>query len=114
MIQIYLSKNNFDAQKVQRFLKERKIPFQLMDLKKHKLGERELDIFIRAAGSVKKLVDRTDKKVLSHPVAHFDTESLIKEGLLQNPGFLVCPITRNGQKAMIGFDKDVLEAMVSE
>lgn len=112
MIQIYLSKNNFDAQKIQRYLKERKIPFQVMDLNKHKLGERELDVFIRAAGSVKKLVDRTDKKVLSHPVAHFDTESLIKEALLQKPTFLISPITRNGQKAMIGFDKDVLEALV--
>ena len=114
MIQIYLSKNNFDAQKVQRFLKERKIPFQIMDLKKHRLGERELDVFIRAAGSVKKLVDRADKKVLSHPVAHFDTESLIKEGLLQNPGFLISPLTRNGSKAMIGFDKEMLEALISE
>ena len=45
MIQIYLSKNNFDAQKAQRFFKERRIPVQVMDLKKHKLGQRELELF---------------------------------------------------------------------
>lgn len=114
MIQLYMTRNNFDSQKVQRFLKERKIPFQLMDLKKHKLGERELDLFIRAAGSAKKLVDRMDKKVLSLPLAHFDTESLIKEGLLAQPMCLVSPIVRNGNKVMIGFDADALAMLVKE
>lgn len=113
MIQLYASKNNFDAQKVQRFLKERKIPFQLMDLKKHKPGGRELDLFIKAAGSAKKLVDRTDKKVLSHPIAHFDTDSLVREALLENPLFLISPITRNGTRVMLGFDKEALEALIA-
>ena len=42
MIQLYISKKNFDAQKAERFFKERRVQVQVMDLKKHKLGEREL------------------------------------------------------------------------
>ena len=39
MIQLYISKKNFDAQKAERFFKERRVQVQVMDLKKHKLGE---------------------------------------------------------------------------
>ena len=37
-IQIYCGKKNFDVQKAERWFKERRIPFQTLDLKKHKLG----------------------------------------------------------------------------
>lgn len=114
MIQLYITRNNFDAQKVQRYLKERKIPFQLMNLKKHKPGQREMELFIKAAGGAKNLVDRKDKSVASLPLAHFDTESLIKEGLMESPMCLVSPITRNANKVVIGFDQDALEALIKD
>ena len=41
-IQIYVSKKNFDVQKAQRYFKERRISVQELDLKKHRLGEREV------------------------------------------------------------------------
>ena len=50
MIQIYISKKNFDLQKAQRFFKERRIQVQELDLKKHRLGERELQTLSRAGG----------------------------------------------------------------
>ena len=59
-IQIYCGKKNFDAQKAERYFKERRIPFQALDLKKHKLGEREIRMMISAIG-IEKLIDRDDK-----------------------------------------------------
>ncbi|MBR4331743.1 MAG: ArsC family transcriptional regulator, partial [Clostridia bacterium] len=56
-IQIYALKKNFDTQKAERFFKERRIPYQLLDLKKHKLGGRELALFARRIGA-QNLVDR--------------------------------------------------------
>lgn len=50
-IQLYAVKKNFDQQKAERFFKERRIPVQLMDMKKHKLGRRELENFARAVGA---------------------------------------------------------------
>ena len=38
MIQLYISKKNFDAQKAERFFKERRVQVQVMDLKKHQAG----------------------------------------------------------------------------
>ncbi len=110
-IQIYINKKNPDVLKAERFFKERRIPYQIMDLKKHKLGQKELDVFVRAIGA-KELVDREGKKALERPVAHMSTESLIIAELLADPSALRSPIVRNGSKATVGAAEDVWKAWV--
>ena len=99
-LQIYYVKKNPDILKVERYCKERKLPYQLIDLNKHKLGKREMELFASVAGA-KVLVDRSNKKALERPVAHMDSESLIIEALLDNPKALISPILRNGRKILI-------------
>ena len=108
-IQIYVGKKNPDVLKAERFFKERRIPYQMMDLKKHKIGRREMEVFVRAAGSAKELVDREGKKALERPVAHMSTDSLIVEALLNDPSALKTPIVRNGKLATVGYCPDVWE-----
>ena len=103
-IQIYAAKKNPDVLKAERFFKERRIPYQTMDLKKHKLGLRELQLFARAAGGAYQLVDRASTAALSHPVAHTDQEEIILGYLLERPEFLRTPIVRDGQRVVIGED----------
>ena len=103
-IQIYAAKKNPDVLKAERFFKERRIPYQMMDLKKHKLGLRELQLFARAAGGAYQLGDRTSTAVMSHPVAHTDQEEIILGYLLERPEFLRTPIVRDGQRVVIGED----------
>ena len=103
-IQIYASKKNPDVLKAERFFRERRIPYQLMDLKKHRLGRKELEVFAAAAG-VKALVDRSGKKALERPVAHMSTDSLIFDALLGDPSALVSPIVRNGSRVTVGADE---------
>ena len=105
-IQIYVNKKNPDVLKAERFFKERRIPYQLVDLKKHKLGQKELDTFVRAVGA-KALVDREGKKALERPVAHMSTDSLIVAELLNDPTALKTPIVRNGSKITVGADEAV-------
>ena len=105
-IQIYGNKKNPDVLKAERFFKERRIPYQLVDLKKHKLGQKEMDTFVRAVGA-KALVDREGKKALERPVAHMSTDSLIVEALLDDPSALKTPIVRNGSKITVGADEAV-------
>lgn len=102
---IYINKKNPDVLKAERFFKERRIPYQMMDLKKHKLGKKELELFVRAVGA-KGLVDREGKKALERPVAHMSTDSLIINELLLNPSALKSPIVRNGNKITIGADEE--------
>lgn len=112
-IQIYISKKNPDVLKAERFFKERRIPYQLLDLKKHKLGKKELDVFVNAAGA-KALVDREGKKALERPVAHMSTDSLIVAELLNDPAALVSPIVRNGSKVTVGADEAVWKEWVAQ
>ncbi len=95
---IYYIKRNFGVQKAERFFKERKIPFQLIDLKKSKLSMKELTLFKQSFKSAKVLVDRTNEDALSDIVAHTEDEDRIIEGLFQNPRFMRLPIIRNGRQ----------------
>ena len=106
-IQIYAAKKNPDVLKAERFFKERRIPYQTMDLKKHKLGRRELELFARAAGGAQALVDRSGQKALERPVAHMSSDSLILDALMDDPSALVSPIVRNGSKATVGAQEAV-------
>lgn len=103
-IMIYTLKRNFDVQKAERFFKERRIPYQLVDLKKHKLGQKELQLFIRRLGAVN-LVDKTPE-TLSLPIGHTDDVQYITEELLLYPSYLKTPIVRNGEKCTLGVDEN--------
>jgi len=103
-IQVYVYKRHFDVQRAERFLKERRIPFQTVDLKKHRLGMRELELFARPAGPMA-LVDTQQENVKSHPVAYTNDAGRILEYLLERPDFLRTPLIRDGQRTMIGFDE---------
>ena len=105
-IQIYSGKKNFDTQKAERYFRERRIPFQSMDLKKHRLGEREVRLMMNAVGP-EKLIDREDKKVKEHPACYYDREDLLIPAIQENPWLIRVPIVRNGNKMTIGYQPDI-------
>lgn len=110
---LYVYKRNFDTQKAERFLKERKIPFQVMDLKKHRLGMRELELFARKVGA-RGLMDLQNKTVKSHPAAHTPDEQAILAYLAESPQLLRSPILRDGQRVMVGFDPQELSLWLEQ
>ena len=112
-IQIYCAKKNPDVLKAERFFKERRIPYQLVDLKKHKPGPKELALFAQKAGAAA-LVDREGMKALERPVAHMTTESLILDELLKDPAALVSPIVRNGSKVTVGADEEAWKSWLEK
>ncbi|MBQ4552585.1 MAG: ArsC family transcriptional regulator [Clostridia bacterium] len=111
-LQLYALKKNFAVQKAERFFKERRVTVQFVDLKKHKMGLRELQLFARAAGGAYHLVDRDNVNAMSHPVAHTDNAEIILEYLLEKPEFLRTPIVRNGQKVVIGEDQAAWQKLI--
>lgn len=90
MIQLYISKKNFDAQKAERFFKERRVQVQVMDLKKHKLGERELQTMAKDVG-MQGLLDREDKRAKEHPACYCNIDSVIMTAIQENPWLLKSP-----------------------
>ena len=105
-IQIYSGKKNFDTQKAERYFKERRIPFQSMDLKKHRLGEREVRLMMSAVGP-EKLIDREDKKVKEHPACYYNQTEMLIQAILENPWLLKTPIVRNGNRITSGYRPEV-------
>ena len=112
-IQMYVSKKNFDVQKAERFFKERRITVQVMDLKKHKLGEREVQVMARAGG-LQALIDREDKKVKEHPACSYNQDSLLMSAILETPWLLKSPILRNGSKVTVGYAPDTWEEWIKQ
>ena len=109
-IQMYISKKNFDVQKAERFFKERRITVQVMDLKKHRLGARELETMARGAGGVQNLIDREDKKVKEHPACYYNRDELLLEAIPEAPVLLKSPIVRCGTKVTVGYCPDTWES----
>ena len=110
-IQIYCGKKNFDTQKAERFFKERRIPVQIMDLKKHPLGEREIRLMLQAVGP-ERLIDREDRKVREHPACYYNQESLLIPALGEAPWLLKTPIVRNGTRMTVGYQPEVWDSWI--
>lgn len=104
-IRIYFSKKNPDVLKAERFFKERRVPFVSVDLKKQKIGPRELKLFAQKSGAAA-LVDRSSPKALERPVAHYTGDDLILSALQEDPAALVSPIVRNENKVTVGVDEE--------
>lgn len=107
-IQIYAGKKNFDTQKAERYFKERRISFQSLDLKKHRLGEREIRMMISQIG-MENLLDREDRKVKEHPACYYDREEMLIPAIQENPWLLKTPIVRNGNSITTGYRPEIWE-----
>ena len=84
------------------------IPVQMMDLKKHLLGEREIRLMLQQIG-MEKLIDREDKKVKEHPACYYNQEALLIPAIQEAPWLLRSPLVRNGNKITVGYCPEVWE-----
>ncbi len=108
MIQIYFYKKNFDAQKAERWFKERRVPAQMVDLARVKLGRREIETFRRSVG-LSALVDREGTAWKECPARFAAGEDAVLDALAEDPRRLKLPIVRDGQRATVGYCPEVWE-----
>jgi arsenate reductase-like glutaredoxin family protein len=115
MIQIFGTNKNFDCKKAQMWFKERRIPFQFIDLKEKEMsaGEFEsvLQVMIRQTGSREAALEQmTDKKNKDYSSIAWLDESEKVSKLFENQQLLVQPVCRNGKdKASVGLNTKVWE-----
>lgn len=102
MIQIYYHKKNFDAQKAERWFRERRAQVQMIDLSRAKIGARELES-VRARVGLRAMID-TDSTAWKECPARFSAgDDMVFAALCENPMRLKLPIVRNGKLATVGF-----------
>jgi arsenate reductase len=107
-IQIFGKKNCSESRKAERWFKERRIPFQFIDLKEKGFSPKELETVARPIG-IENLLDRESKRFKEKGLA-FMSPSRIPQVLLDDALLTKTPVVRNGSQATLGFQPDVWKA----
>lgn len=105
-IQIFGVGKCFDTKKAERYFKERKIKYQLIDLNLKGLSKRELQSVIAAVG-LNNLFNEKSKDYERLNVAKLINSSVKEELLLNNPTLYKTPIVRNGKDATVGYAPEI-------
>ena len=106
-IQIWGTSKSFDTKKAERYFKERRISYQMIDLNKYGMSGREFDSVLRAVNGIDNLIDWD----LKHPdidlMRYMDSAQAKEDKVFDNPKLMRCPIVRNGSKATVGYCPDI-------
>jgi arsenate reductase len=104
-IQIFGRKDCSDSRKAERWFKERRIPFQFIDLKEKGFSPRELESVARPIG-YENLLDKESKRFKEKGLA-FMSPSRVPKVLLEDSLLARTPVVRNGSQATLGYQPDV-------
>ena len=116
MIQIFGTTKSFDTKKAQMWFKERRIPFQFINLKEKEMSRGEFDSVLSAiakeAGgidsAIEEMADKSGKDYAS--VAYLD-DSDKADKLFENQLLLKLPVCRNGKNmATVGLQQKIWES----
>jgi len=104
-VQIYGKRDCPDTRKAERWFKERKIPFQFIDLKVKGLAPREFETIAAAIG-VENLADKASKRFLEKGLGAM-SPSRLRSVLEEDSLLLKTPMVRNGRLATLGYEPGV-------
>lgn len=105
-IQIFGTKKCFDTKKAERYLKERRINFQFIDLKEKALSKGELSSVKNSVG-LENLINKSAKDYKKLNLDKIRSSEMREEILLKNPSVYATPIVRNGKQATVGYKPEV-------
>lgn len=108
-IQIFGTKKCFDTKKAMRYFKERNIPFQFIDMREKGMSRGEYRKVKQAAGGLEALLDSGCRDQDTLALVRHLAEEQKEEKVLENQQILKTPIVRNGQKATVGYQPDLLK-----
>ena len=105
-IQIWGRKKCFDTKKAERWFKERRIKYQMIDLDRFGISRGELQSVKNAVG-LDALVDEKnpDAAIVQYQAG---TDARLDK-LWEDPTLIKTPIVRNGKKATVGYAPEVWE-----
>jgi arsenate reductase len=107
-IQIFGTKKCFDTKKAERYFKERRINYQLIDLGTKGMSKGELQN-VKTAVGLMNLFNKETKEYEKLNIAHIMSSDIKEEILLNNPKLYRTPIVRNGKKATVGYEPETWE-----
>ena len=105
-IQIFGTSKCFDTKKAQRWFQERRIKFQMVDLKKFGMSRGELNSARQAVGLEAMVEPNHPDAVLLQYLA---SDQAKLDHLFEDPSLLIAPIVRNGKQATVGYCPQIWE-----
>lgn len=105
-IQIFGTKKCSDTRKAERYFKERRIKYQMIDLREKDMSRGEFNSVKQAVGGIDSMINENAKDDVITLMKYL-SDSDKEEKLIENQQVIKTPIVRNGRQATIGFCPDV-------
>ena len=99
-IQIFGRNKCFDTKKAERYFKERRIKYQLIDLPRYGMSKKEFES-VRVAVGLDALID--PKAPDLDLIKYMANDAARIERLLEYPDNIRTPVVRNGKQATVGY-----------
>lgn len=106
-IQIFGKNKCFDTKKAERYFKERRIKFQMVDLIRYGLSGKEFDAVLRGVGGVDNLIDWDGKSPEITLMKYMDDPVAKEDKVFDDPSLMRTPIVRNGKQVTVGYCPEI-------
>ncbi len=106
-IQIFGKSKCFNTKKAERYFKERRIPFQSIDIVRYGLSGREFNSVLRAVGGVDNLIDWEGKSQEITNMRYMSDAAAKEDKVFEDQSLLKTPIVRNGKQATVGYCPEI-------
>lgn len=107
MLQLIGTKKDRNTRSVERYLKERRIAYQFLDIQAKGLAEKEWKSIFSSAGDPLSLVDTSSAFYRKNGYEHRVFDPV--EEIVMHPELLRLPVQRNGGKCAFGLDEKFIE-----
>ena len=108
-IQIFGKSKCFDTKKAERYFKERRIKFQMVDLIRYGLSGKEFDVVLRGVGGVDNLINWDGKSQEITNMKYMDDVRAKEDKIFDDPSLMRTPIVRNGKQVTVGYCPEIWE-----
>lgn len=106
-IQIFGKSKCFDTKKAERYFKERRIQYQMIDLMRFGMSGKEFDSVLRGIGGIDNLIDWDSKSQEVTNMKYMDDKRAKEDKVFDAPELMKTPIVRNGKQATVGYCPEI-------
>ena len=106
-IQIFGKSKCFDTKKAERYFKERRIKYQLVDLVRFGMSGKEFDSVLRGVGGIDNLIDWDGKSQEITLMKYMDDTRAKEDKVFDAPELMKTPIVRNGKQVTVGYRPEI-------
>jgi len=106
-IQIFGTKKCFDTKKAERYFKERRVKYQMIDLKEKGMSRGELQSVVQAMKGLDNLLDPNARDTQTLALVKYLVDADKLDKVLENQQLIKTPVVRNGKQATVGYQPDV-------